>query len=123
MNAPVKPSDLAPQVIHFTLDGQDISAFDGETIFNAAKRHGVDIPHLCFKDGYRADGNCRACVVEIDGERTLAPSCCRNVSAGMKVQATSERAVKSQQMVVEMLLSDMPERGFKWNDAEPAVGE
>jgi formate dehydrogenase major subunit len=123
MNAPVKPSDLAPQVIHFTLDGQDISAFDGETIFNAAKRHGVDIPHLCFKDGYRADGNCRACVVEIDGERTLAPSCCRNVSAGMKVQATSERAVKSQQMVVEMLLSDMPDRGFKWNDAEPAAGE
>ncbi len=116
MNAPTKPSDLSPQVIHFTLDGQYVTAFDGESIFSAAKRNGIHIPHLCFKEGYRADGNCRACVVEIDGERTLAPSCCRNVSAGMQVQANSDRALKSQRMVVEMLMADMPEQGFKWND-------
>jgi len=107
---------MTEQLIHFTLDGKDIAAKNGESILNAVKRHGVDIPHLCYKDGYRADGNCRACVVEIKGERVLAPSCCRNATAGMEVQAESPRAVKSQKMVLEMLLSDMPDQGYKWND-------
>ena len=118
MNAPTKLIEVTPQTITFTLDGKTIHAFDGETIFKAAKRHGVDIPHLCYKDGYRADGNCRACVVEVKGERVLAPSCCRNAAAGMEVQANSERAVKSQKMVLEMLLSDMPDVGYKWNEKD-----
>ena len=65
--------------ITFTLDGKDVTAAPGETIWDVAERQGKTIPHLCHKDhdGYRPDGNCRACVVEIDGERTLAPSCCR----------------------------------------------
>ena len=111
--------------IPFTLDGQPLQALDGETILKAAQRHGVDIAHLCFKDGYRPDGNCRACVVEVQGERTLAPSCCRSVTPGMQVQARSPRARKSQQMVVEMLLSDMPDQGYKWNggDATRPHGE
>lgn len=120
MNAPVKSNELMPKEVEFKLDGKTIHAFEGETILRAAKRHGVDIPHLCFKDGLRPDGNCRACVVEIGGERTLAPSCCRQVAPGMEVQAQSERAVKSQKMVVEMLLSDMPEAGYKWIDGNPA---
>ncbi len=120
MNAPAKTAEVTLHTIRFSLNNQALEAFEGESILNAAKRHGVDIPHLCFKDGYRADGNCRACVVEIDGERALAPSCCRNVSAGMQVRSDSERAVKSQRMVLEMLLSDMPEQGYKWNDAEGA---
>ncbi|MBP6559493.1 MAG: formate dehydrogenase subunit alpha [Burkholderiaceae bacterium] len=111
--------------IPFTLDGQPLQALEGETIFKAAQRHGVDIAHLCFKDGYRPDGNCRACVVEVQGERTLAPSCCRSVTPGMQVQARSPRARKSQQMVVEMLLSDMPDQGYKWigDDANQPHGE
>jgi formate dehydrogenase major subunit len=120
MNAPSKKEELLPQTVAFQLDGKTIHAYAGETIFNAAQRHGVAIPHLCYKDGMRPDGNCRACVVEIQGERTLAPSCCRNVTAGMEVFATSERAIKSQKMVVEMLLSDMPDKGYKWNDVNPA---
>ncbi len=116
MNAPATLAEVTPQSIAFTLDGRSIHAYDGETIFKAAKRYGIDIPHLCYKDGYRADGNCRVCVVEIKGERTLAPSCCRSATAGMEVQASSERAVKSQKMVLEILLSDMPDKGYKWND-------
>ena len=123
MNAPAKPAQLAPQTIHFTLDGRAVQAFDGETVFNAAKRHGVDLPNLCYKEGYRADGNCRACVVEVKGERVLAPSCCRNVTAGMEVSASSERAVKSQKMVLELLLSDMPDVGYKWTDAADSGAE
>ena len=118
MNAPSRLVEVLPQTVEFTLDGQTVHAYEGETIFKAAKRHGVDIPHLCYKDGYRADGNCRACVVEVKGERTLAPSCCRNAVAGMDVQAKSPRAVKSQKMVLEMLLSDMPDTGYKWSEKD-----
>ena len=113
----------ARDVISFVLNGSACQALPGETILQAAKRSGVDIPHLCYKEGYRADGNCRACVVEIDGERTLAPSCCRTPSADMQVHSTSERAVKSQKLVLEMLLSDMPDVGYKWNDAASAASD
>jgi formate dehydrogenase major subunit len=90
-------------MIRFTLDGREVEAREGESILQAAARHGVDIPHLCYKDGLRADGNCRACVVEIAGERTLAPSCCRAPKDGMQVRAQSARAVAAQKMVLELL--------------------
>ena len=118
MNAPAQLAEVTPQTVSFTLNQTPIRAFEGETILKAAQRHGVDIPHLCYKDGLRADGNCRACVVEVKGERTLAPSCCRSATAGMEVQSTSERALKSQKMVLEMLLSDMPDTGYKWNEQD-----
>ena len=114
---PVEPG------VAFELDGQPVTARPGETILKAAQRHGVEIPHLCYSDGLRPDGNCRACVVEIAGERTLAPSCCRAPTPGMKVQAASPRARKSQQMVVEMLLSDMPDMGYRWNDEQKNTPE
>ncbi len=95
-------------MIRFNLDGREVEAREGESILQAAARHGVDIPHLCYKDGLRADGNCRACVVEIAGERTLAPSCCRAPKEGMQVRAQSARAVAAQKMVLELLAADMP---------------
>jgi len=114
-------SDLP--LVEFKLDGQTVQAVQGETILQAADRLGVDIPRLCYKDGYRADGNCRACVVEVAGERVLAPSCCRAVTPGMDVQASSDRARKSQGMVLEMLLAEMPDQGYKWNDAQGGAGQ
>ncbi len=102
---------IEPKTITFTLDGQEITAFEGETILTAAKRAGVEIPHLCYKEGYRPDGNCRACVVEIEGERVLAPACYRTPKEGMRVQAKSPRAIKAQQLVLELLLADMPAQG------------
>jgi len=106
--------------IEFTLDGRAVQAGPGETILQAARRHGVEIPHLCHSDGLRPDGNCRACVVEVAGERTLAPSCCRTVTGGMAVQTRSERALKSQTMVVELLLADLPATGQHWVDGDAA---
>src|SRR5215208_3756803 len=100
---------VGAETIEFKLNGDTVSAFAGETIIQTAKRHGVDIPHLCYKEGYRPDGNCRACMVEIKGERVLAPSCCRQPAKGMEVESTSARALASQKMVVELLLADMPE--------------
>jgi formate dehydrogenase major subunit len=111
--------------VHFTLNGQAVEAPAGQSIFNIAKDLGIAIPHLCHKEGLAPDGNCRACVVEVAGERTLAPSCCRSATPGMNVQTNSERAVKSQKMVLEMLLADLPEQGHKWLDdrAEAPHGE
>ena len=120
MNAPHEhPAVMAGAEL--TLDGRAVKARPGETVLELAKRMGVEIPHLCFKEGYRPDGNCRACVVEVEGERTLAPSCCRTASAGMKVHTASPRARKSQQMVLEMLLADLPEAGHKWVDDRGAL--
>lgn len=116
MNAPVSKELLAPPSVEFKLNDQIVVGFEGESILNAAKRHGVDIPHLCYKEGMRADGNCRACVVEIKGERTLAPSCCRHVTPGLEVLSQSLRAKKSQEMVLELLLADMPDQGYKWTE-------
>ena len=105
------PEDLNINKIAFDLNGKSVEAYEGETILQAAKREGVEIPHLCYTEGMRTDGNCRACVVEVDGERVLAPSCCRFPAEGMKVTSDSERAQKSQKMVLELLLSDMPDQG------------
>ncbi|WP_020161148.1 MULTISPECIES: formate dehydrogenase subunit alpha [Methylobacter] len=105
------PEYINKPTVNFTLDGESVSAFQDETILQVAKRHGKEIPHLCYKEGYRPDGNCRACVVEVAGERTLAPSCCRMPTEDMQVQSKSERAVRSQKMVLELLKSDMPDQG------------
>src|SRR5690625_3202724 len=98
--------------ITFTLDGQEVEAAPGETIWQVAKRQGTLIPHLCDLDEpvYRPDGNCRACVVEVEGERTLTASCIRMPSEGMVVSSQSERAKLSQNMVTELLLADQPAR-------------
>src|SRR5207302_9422159 len=102
-----------PKMVEVSADGRAVSARSDETIIEAAKRRGVDIPHLCYQEGMRPDGNCRACVVEVKRERVLAPSCCRFPTAGMEVASDSARAVLSQTMVLELLLSDMPERTYK----------
>ena len=85
--------------IKFTLDGREVTAEPGESIWEVAKREGTLIPHLCHKDapGYRSDGNCRACMVEIEGERTLAASCIREPSDGMVVNSAGDRPTKRPQ--------------------------
>jgi len=100
------------ETIDFTLNGAAVEALPGETILQAAQRTGTEIPHLCYTEGLRADGNCRACVVEIDGERVLAPSCCRNPTPGMVVHSDNQRAQKSQKLVLELLMSDMPGESY-----------
>ena len=99
----------------FTLDGKVVSARPGETIWQVASREGIDIPHLCWlpQPGYRADGNCRACMVEVEGERVLAASCIRKPAPNMVVKTATERAVKARRMVMELLLADQPPRKIR----------
>ena len=97
-------------MIRFTLDDRAVTAAPGETIWAVAAREGIAIPHLCHlpKPGYRPDSNCRACVVEIEGERVLAPSCSRLPREGIVVRSASERARHTQRLVFELLLADQP---------------
>jgi formate dehydrogenase major subunit len=98
--------------VTFILDGREVHAHEGETIWQVARREGVEIPHLCYspEPGYRADGNCRACMVEIEGERVLAASCIRQPTQGMKVNASNHRAETARRMVFDLLVSDQPKR-------------
>ncbi len=98
--------------IRFWLDDDEVEAAAGETIFAVARRLGHELPHLCHSaaPGYRADGNCRICVVEIEGERTLAASCIREPAAGMKVLTRSPRATAARRLLGELLLADQPAR-------------
>ncbi len=98
--------------IRFSLDGKPTEAWPHETIWQVAQRCGTHIPHLCYlpEPGYRADGNCRACMVEIKGERVLAASCLRKPTEGMEVHTASERARMAQRMVMELLVTDQPAR-------------
>ncbi len=100
------------ETIKFTLNGQQAEASDGETIWQVADRMGTEVPHLCYspEPGYRGDGNCRACMVEVEGERVLAASCIRQPAEGMVVNTASERAMKSREMVFELLVADQPDR-------------
>ncbi|WP_353861795.1 formate dehydrogenase subunit alpha [Azospirillum formosense] len=98
--------------ILFHLDDELVEAHPGETIWQVANRLGTEIPHLCYADepGYRADGNCRACMVEIDGERAMSASCVRHPTPGMRVRSASENAKFARKMVIEMLVADQPKR-------------
>ncbi|MEA2742362.1 MAG: formate dehydrogenase major subunit, partial [Acetobacteraceae bacterium] len=100
------------QGLAFELNGERVEARPGETLWDVARRVGTDIPHLCHRPepGYRPDGNCRACMVEVEGERVLAASCKRMPAVGMKVHSQSERAVKARAMVMELLVADQPAR-------------
>ncbi|MBI28448.1 MAG: formate dehydrogenase subunit alpha [Pelagibacteraceae bacterium] len=98
--------------IQFTINNKNVTADEDETIWQVSKRLGIEIPHLCYlpEPDYRADGNCRACMVEIEGERVLAASCIRKPTEGMKVFTSTDRAKKSRELVFELLLTDQPSK-------------
>lgn len=106
------PDAATPKTVSFTLNGETVEAREGQTIWEAAAEHGVDVPYLCHKPepGYRSDGNCRTCMVEVEGERTLVASCIRPVKDDMVVTTHSERATKARKTVMELLAADQPSR-------------
>jgi formate dehydrogenase major subunit len=109
MNASIPSANFA---VTFEINGREVQAMAHETLIEVAAREGIAVPRLCYKEGLEPAGNCRSCMVEIAGERVLAPSCCRHPANGMKVVTDSERAVKAQKMVLELLMADLPEAGY-----------
>ena len=102
--------DVVEQVT-FSLDGREVTALPGETIWEVARREGTVIPHLRRKlaKGYRPGGNCRACMVAIEGERALAASSIREAAEGMIVTTEGARETTAGATVLRMLGTDMPE--------------
>nr|WP_316641902.1 formate dehydrogenase subunit alpha [uncultured Roseateles sp.] len=115
--------------VTIAIDGLQVEAEPGETLLSVAQRHGHAIPHLCHMDGLTPAGNCRACVVEIEGERALAASCCRTVKAGQKIHLQTARVQRSQKMVLELLMANQPQTPHtraseltQWCDALSVTG-
>ena len=110
--------------IRFTLDGREVEAAPGERSGRSPSAHGIEIPHLCWlpEPGYRADGNCRACMVEVEGERVLAASCIRKPTPGMKVTTAIGPRRHARRMVMELLLADQPARADAHDDPSSALG-
>ena len=108
------PKEIADRsFVAIKINGKNYFGNPNETILDVSKRNGIEIPHLCFKEGMRPDGNCRACMVEIEGERVLQPSCVRTISDGMVVNTNNDRVVHSQKLVLELLTSDVSHKVYK----------
>src|SRR5690242_20117462 len=89
------------------IDGREVSVEPGATLLDVARQNGIDIPTICFHDATTANGLCRMCVVEVEGQRVLQPSCIVQAGAGMKVQTRSERVNRARRSILEMLASTM----------------
>lgn len=101
-------------VIQLTIDGQAVEVQPGTTLLEAARANGIDIPLICYHELTTAEGICRQCVVEIEGQRVLQPACITEAQPGMIVHTASERVVRTRRTILEMLaasvdLSDAPE--------------
>ncbi len=93
--------------VTFILDGKEVTAEDGMTLLDVAREHGIDIPTICFHEKTTANALCRICVVEVEGQRVLQPSCIVKAGNNMKVQTRSERVVRARRTILEMLASTM----------------
>lgn len=93
--------------VTFQMDGKEITGEDGQTLLDAARENGIDIPTICWHEATTANGLCRMCVVEVDGWRTLQPACIVRVAANLKVRTRSERVMRARKTILEMLASTM----------------
>jgi predicted molibdopterin-dependent oxidoreductase YjgC len=96
------------------IDGADVTVHAGATILDACTQHGVETPTICFAENLTPVNACRVCVVDVEGNRTLVPSCSRPAEDGMEIQTDSDRVRHSRKMVLEFLgtandLSEAPE--------------
>jgi predicted molibdopterin-dependent oxidoreductase YjgC len=94
--------------IGLTIDGREVQAEAGMTIFEAARKAGISIPHLCYRNDLTPTTSCRLCVVEVEGARTLVASCALPVAPKMVVRTDTKRVRDARKLVVELLLSDHP---------------
>src|SRR3989304_3219274 len=95
------------ETITLTIDGQEVTTEQGNTLLDVSRELGKDVPTICYHDATTANGLCRMCVVEVEGQRVLQPACVIQAGAGMKVQTRSEKVVRSRKTILEMLDSTM----------------
>ncbi|MBW0113516.1 (2Fe-2S)-binding protein, partial [Pseudonocardia sp. KRD-182] len=101
------PAPTSAPTVTATIDGREVTVAEGTTIFDAARRAGVDIPVLCHDERYDPVGVCRMCVVDTGG-RVFAAACVRPCEDGMEVVTTSEELDRSRAVLTELLVADQP---------------
>ena len=94
-----------PEKIKLNIDGIDVEVEKGTTVLQAARKINIDIPTLCFLKGINAAGDCRMCIVEIEGRRALTPSCNTLVEEGMVVKTNTNKVNEARRVVLDLILS------------------
>lgn len=95
-------------MVNITINNLAIEVPEGTTILKAAKQNGINIPTLCYLENVQEPGSCRVCVVEVEGAKTLQPSCVTKVTEGMKIFTNTKKVRDARKMVLELILSDHP---------------
>lgn len=107
--------------VELTIDGAPVTVPEGTTLLQACRSRGTEVPTLCYGDTITPKNACRVCMVEVEGSRTLVPSCSRKAEAGMKVRTDTERTRHSRRLVLELLGSSvdlsLTANVARWNEA------
>ncbi len=115
-----EPTATPTRTVQLTVDGTTVHAAEGDRLLDVCRALGTDVPTLCFGDTLTPRNACRVCVVELDGSRTLVPSCSRPVEDGQVVHTDSERVRHSRKLVLELLGSSvdlsLTEGVASWNE-------
>lgn len=93
-------------ILTLTINGEQLSGKEDETILDIARQHGINIPTLCHLEGLSDIGACRLCVVEIEGQSKLSPACITKPQEGMVVRTDTDRLKKYRRMIIELLASE-----------------
>ncbi len=107
MTVTTTPVAMPVRLVELTIDGETVKAPEGTTLLQVCRSRGTEIPTLCHGETLTPKNACRVCMVEVEGSRTLVPSCSRTVEPGMVVRTDSERATHSRRMVLEFLGSSV----------------
>ena len=94
------------KLIKLNIDGTDVEVEDGTTILEAAKKFNIDIPTLCFLKEINEIGDCRMCLVEVEGRRGFATSCIQKAEEGVVVHTNTEKLIEARRAVLDLILSN-----------------
>ena len=97
---------MEEKMVNLTIDGQKISVPSGTTILNAAKEAGIDIPTLCFLKDINEVGDCRMCIVEVEGRKGFATSCIQTVEEGMVVHTHTPNVLEARHVILDLIISN-----------------
>lgn len=93
-------------MITLTIDDQEVKVPEGTTILQAAKQAGIDIPTLCFLKDINEVGDCRMCIVEVEGRRGFATSCIQKVEEGMVVHTHTPNVLEARHVILDLIISN-----------------
>src|SRR5208337_4520540 len=91
--------------VNVTMDGMKVAGPPGMTILEAAEKAGIEVPRLCHDETISISGNCRICVVEVEGSRTLVGSCHTPLADGMVIHTQSPKVLDARRATIELLMT------------------